>query len=188
MSNMFLSMQALYVPTVAVIEGAALGGGLEMALSCDLRICGSCRFIHSFASVKYFLMYYCILILKMWFLPHLTPYQWFRRRCSIGLARNRTCHNSWVFAKFGLSLVVNYLELQVLCIFYLTALVFFIDKHGCIVLSPQLIVTALIFYNVIFLIYHWWWIVHGMDFWYVTILNRHHCAWNLLKFHWKLAI
>ena len=65
MSNMFLSMQALNVPTVAVIEGAALGGGLEMALSCDLRICGSCRFIHTFASVKYFLMYYCILILKM---------------------------------------------------------------------------------------------------------------------------
>ncbi|KAF9685439.1 hypothetical protein SADUNF_Sadunf03G0054700 [Salix dunnii] len=31
---------ALRVPTVAVIEGVALGGGLEMALSCDLRICG----------------------------------------------------------------------------------------------------------------------------------------------------
>nr|CAN67293.1 hypothetical protein VITISV_040599 [Vitis vinifera] len=32
--------KALHVPTIAVIEGAALGGGLEMALSCDLRICG----------------------------------------------------------------------------------------------------------------------------------------------------
>ncbi|CAK7356305.1 unnamed protein product [Dovyalis caffra] len=36
----FSFMEALRVPTVAVIEGAALGGGLEMALSCDLRICG----------------------------------------------------------------------------------------------------------------------------------------------------
>ncbi|URE03193.1 methylglutaconyl-CoA hydratase [Musa troglodytarum] len=36
----FSSLEALSVPTVAVIEGAALGGGLEMALSCDLRVCG----------------------------------------------------------------------------------------------------------------------------------------------------
>ncbi|KAI0489149.1 hypothetical protein KFK09_028991 [Dendrobium nobile] len=35
----FSSLEALSVPTIAVIEGAALGGGLEMALSCDLRIC-----------------------------------------------------------------------------------------------------------------------------------------------------
>lgn len=36
----FSLIEALRVPTIAVIEGAALGGGLEMALSCDLRICG----------------------------------------------------------------------------------------------------------------------------------------------------
>ncbi|CAL9161661.1 unnamed protein product [Musa hybrid cultivar] len=36
----FSSLEALSVPTVAVIEGAALGGGLEMALSCDIRVCG----------------------------------------------------------------------------------------------------------------------------------------------------
>ncbi|KAJ6415682.1 ENOYL-COA HYDRATASE-RELATED [Salix viminalis] len=36
----FSFIEALRVPTVAVIEGVALGGGLEMALSCDLRICG----------------------------------------------------------------------------------------------------------------------------------------------------
>ncbi|KAL3640769.1 hypothetical protein CASFOL_015737 [Castilleja foliolosa] len=36
----FSYLEALSIPTIAVIEGAALGGGLEMALSCDLRICG----------------------------------------------------------------------------------------------------------------------------------------------------
>ncbi|KAJ8754303.1 hypothetical protein K2173_002754 [Erythroxylum novogranatense] len=36
----FSFIEALHVPSIAVIEGAALGGGLEMALSCDLRICG----------------------------------------------------------------------------------------------------------------------------------------------------
>ncbi|RVW70149.1 putative enoyl-CoA hydratase 2, mitochondrial [Vitis vinifera] len=32
--------RALHVPTIVVIKGEALGGGLEMALSCDLHICG----------------------------------------------------------------------------------------------------------------------------------------------------
>lgn len=35
----FSFLEELHVPTIAVIEGAALGGGMEMALSCDLRIC-----------------------------------------------------------------------------------------------------------------------------------------------------
>ncbi|KAL0699101.1 hypothetical protein Bca4012_055223 [Brassica carinata] len=37
---MFSFIEALCIPTVAEIEGVARGGGLEMALSCDLRICG----------------------------------------------------------------------------------------------------------------------------------------------------
>ncbi|GMH28922.1 hypothetical protein Nepgr_030765 [Nepenthes gracilis] len=35
----FTLLEELPIPTIAVIEGVALGGGLEMALSCDIRIC-----------------------------------------------------------------------------------------------------------------------------------------------------
>ena len=41
LQNIFCSLESLPVPTVAVMNGIALGGGLELALSCDFRIADS---------------------------------------------------------------------------------------------------------------------------------------------------
>lgn len=39
MERVIQSLESLSVPTVAVVEGAAVGGGLILAAACDLRLC-----------------------------------------------------------------------------------------------------------------------------------------------------
>jgi methylglutaconyl-CoA hydratase len=40
-------LENLPVPTIAAIDGPALGGGLEMCLACDLRVAGEIIFFES---------------------------------------------------------------------------------------------------------------------------------------------
>ena len=38
LENILCDLESLPIPTLAVLNGTALGGGLELALACDFRI------------------------------------------------------------------------------------------------------------------------------------------------------
>jgi len=50
--SLLSELEALTIPTIAVVDGFALGGGTELALGCDIRVGGKSSLCPRYASCR----------------------------------------------------------------------------------------------------------------------------------------